>query len=363
MHIRYRNSRLRNAIMAMRSPKPADRFASDSRRFAIFLVPGWDIVNGGYMSICSIAAETRKLLGASGVSVAVCTGYGEPRMLRFTKFDNDVELFAFEDMLTWLPSGSEVLVHVPEMLVRKSVFDHLDVHRSRSDLRWRFNILLQNIKQSPPKDVVNALQQLGLTTATIAHKASTAAAEGLGCPIHYLSWFISAEDFQRVGYASKKKLIAISPDLHPAKSEIVYRMAEALPDHKIIEIRKMTYQQYKNVIRDAKFMFTFGEGLDGYFVESIYSGAIAMAIFEDRYFTPEYRDLEGVFQDSEAATVGVADFLKTANSEANFRAIAERQYNLVARTFRRDVYRNNLKAFYAKYFPKWSSSEIPWPSI
>ena len=162
---------------------------------------------------------------------------------------------------------------------------------------------------------------------------------------------------------SRCRRLRLSPDLHPAKSEIVYRMAEALPDHKIIEIRKMTYQQYKNVIRDAKFMFTFGEGLDGYFVESIYSGAIAMAIFEDRYFTPEYRDLEGVFQDSEAATVGVADFLKTANSEANFRAIAERQYNLVARTFRRDVYRNNLKAFYAKYFPKWSSSEIPWPSI
>ena len=81
-------------------------------------------------------------------------------------------------------------------------------------------------------------------------------------------------------FRSKKTLIAISPDTRPEKAEIVRRIAGALPDHKIIEIRKMTYQQYKEVIRDAKFMFTFGEGLDGYFVELIFSGAVAMAIFE-----------------------------------------------------------------------------------
>ena len=355
-YLRYRRSRLRNAFMARGAVKPADRFAPERRRFVIFLIPGWDMVNGGIMSICSIAAETRKLLGVNGVSVAVCTGPGEPRVLRLTKFDNDLELFAFADMLAWFPSGSEVLVHVPEFCVRLFVSDCLDVYRSRSDLKWRFNILLQNIASIPPKDAVNDIQKLGFTTVTIAHKASAAAAEDLGRPVHYLSWFISAEDFQRVGYSGKKKLVAISPDLHPAKVEIVRRISEALPDHKIFEIRKMTYQQYKNVIRDAKFMFTFGEGLDGYFVESIFSGAIAMAIFAERYFTPEYRDLEGVFRDSEAATSRVVDFLTTANVDANFQVIAERQYSMVARTFRRELYRNNLNDFYAKYFPEWSSS-------
>jgi hypothetical protein len=351
----YRNSRLRNAIVAMRSPKPADRFPADCRRFAIFLVPGWDLVNGGYMSICSIATETRKLLGANGVVVAVCTGYGAPRMLRFTKFDNDIELFAFEDMLAWLPSGSEVLVHVPELCVEMFVSDCLDVYRSRSDLRWRFNILLQNINRVPPKKAIVALQQLGFTSATIAHKASAAAAQDLGCPVHFLSWFISAEDFRRVGYSEKKKLIVISPDLHPAKFEIVRCMSRALPDHKILEIRNMTYEEYKGVIRNAKFMFTFGEGLDGYFVESIFSGAVAMAIFDDRYFTPEYRELEGVFKDSKSATLGVGDFLKYANSNVRFRAIAEHQNDLVAKTFRRSVYQDNLKDFYSKYLPEWAS--------
>jgi hypothetical protein len=340
----------------MRSPKPADRFAPNSRRFAIFFVQGWDSVNGGTMSICSIAAETRRLLSASGVTTVVCTAPGQPRMLRFTRFENDIELFAFADLLPWFPSGSEVLVHVPEFLTVPTVSNCIDIFRSRSDLRWRFNILLQNIDRIPPKDAVRAMQEVGFTTATIAHKASAAMAQDLGCPVHYLSWFISAENFQRVGYSSKKKLVTISPDSHPAKSEIVRRVADALPDHKIIEIRKMTYQQYKRVIRDAKFMFTFGEGLDGYFVESIFSGSVAMAIFEERYFTPEYRELEGVFRDGKAAISSVAGFLRTANTDENFRTIAERQYNVVAKTFRRELYRDNLSSFYAKYFPEWYAS-------
>ena len=197
---RYYNNRLRNAILAMKAQKPTDRFSPDCRRFVIFLVPGWDFVNGGIMSICSIATETRRLLGASGVSVAVCTAHGQPRLLRYTKFNNDTNLFSFLDMLEWFPKGSEVLVHVPEFSVRMFVSDCLHIYRSRPDLKWRFNILLQNIDRIPSKEAVSALQQLGFTTITIAHKASAAMAKHLECPIHYLSWFISAEDFGRVEF-------------------------------------------------------------------------------------------------------------------------------------------------------------------
>ena len=125
--------------------------------------------------------------------------------------------------------------------------------------------MLQNVKHIPTKDVVDVLKRLGTTTITIAHKASADVAQHLDCPIHYLSWFISAEDFQYTEYSNKKKLMAISPDFHPAKADIVRHMTKALPDHRLIEIRNMTYRQYKDVIRDAKFMFTFGEGLDGLF--------------------------------------------------------------------------------------------------
>jgi hypothetical protein len=221
----YRHSRLRNKILAIRSRSRMDRLASGSKRFVVFLVPGMDTVNGGIISICSIASESQKLLAMNGVSVAVCTAYGEPRMLRFTRFENDVDILAFSDLLPRFPSGAEVLVHVPDLFVQKFVADCVFVYRSRPDLTWRFNVLLQNIDLIPPNEVVEALQQIGTTTATINHKASAEIARRLGCPIHYLSWGLCPENFERVEYSRKQKQIVISPDSHPAKFEIVRRIS------------------------------------------------------------------------------------------------------------------------------------------
>jgi hypothetical protein len=357
LELRYRRSGPRNAILAIKSRKLTDRIAFQAKRYVIFLVPGLNIVNGGQMSICSIASETQKLLAKNGVVTAVCTAFYEPRILRYTKFDNDIDILAFADLLPRFPHGSDILVHIPELFVQEFVTDCTFVYRSRPDLNWRFNILLQNINLTPSKEAVDVLQQLGPTTATIAHQASAAAAQRLGCPVHYLSWKLCPEDFERVEYSSKKKLIVVSPDKHSEKLEIVRRISESLPDHKIVRIWNMTYRKYKSVIKDAKFMFTFGEGLDGYFVESIFSGAIAMAIFNERFFPSEYGNLEGVFPDSEHAISDIGEFLKAADRETHYKAIADRQYSLAAKTFVREEYLQNIRAFYEQCCPEWKFSQ------
>jgi hypothetical protein len=348
----YRHSWPRNWILALKSRDRTKLLVSGGKRFVVFLVPGLNTVNGGIISICSIAKETEKLLAPSGVMVAVCTAYGEPRLLRFTKFQNDINILALADLLPRFPCGAEVLVHVPELFVQKFVCERQYMFRFRPDLSWRFNILLQNIDLMPPKEAVEVLRQIGATTATFNHKASTKIASRLGCPIHYLSWGLRPENFERMRYSSKRKLIVISPDYNPAKLEVVRRISETLPDHKIIEIQNMTYEKYKSTIKYAKFAFTFGEGLDGYFVESIFSGGVAMAIYSERFFTPEYRDLAGVFPDEEHAISGVGNFLKNANNEDQHKAIAQRQYDLVAKTFVWKEYLNNLSSFYQEYFPE-----------
>src|SRR5262249_11814412 len=144
LNYRYRQSVLRNTILRMKSRDRTRQLVSRSKRFVVFLVPGLDTVNGGIISICSIATETQKLLEANGVSVAVCTAYGEPRLLRFTKFENEVDILAFADLLARIPIDADVLVHVPDLFVQKFVSGCPSVYRSRPDLKWRFNILLQN---------------------------------------------------------------------------------------------------------------------------------------------------------------------------------------------------------------------------
>lgn len=354
----YRHSHLRNAILAIKGRNGANRFASSNNRFVIFLVPGMNIVNGGIMSICSIASETEKLLARNGVSVAVCTAYGEPRLLRYTRFDNNADILAFSDLLPRFPSGANVLVHVPELFVQKFVSNSAFVYQRRPDIKWRFNILLQNVDLMPSKEAVDVAQQIGFTTVTINHGASADLAQSLGCAVHYLSWGLWPDQFERVKYSDKKKLIVISPDQHFAKEEIVRRMSEALPDHKIVEIQNMTYQQYKCVIKQAKFTFTFGEGLDGYFVESIFSGAIGMAIYNERFFTEDYVHLDGVFQDSFQAVTGVGDFLRRTDEESNYQITAIRQHELVSRTFVREGYLENIRGFYERYHLDWISPQL-----
>ena len=90
--------------------------------------------------------------------------------------------------------------------------------------------------------------------------------------------------------------------------------------------------------------------------KSIFSGGVAMAIYSERFFTAEYRNLEGVFQDSEHAIAGVADFLKATNNEKQHQTIANRQYNLVAKTFVRKEFLQNIRTFYEKYCPEWRGS-------
>jgi hypothetical protein len=305
------------------------------------------------MSTFSIASETRKLLAKTGVSVAICTAYNVPRILRYTKFENDFDIFAFADLLPRFPSGADVLVHLPEFAVQRYVTDCMFVYRARADLKWRFNILLQNIDQSPKRQTIDELVAVGPVTATTAHKAyaTLETARQLGCPVHLLSTWLSPDKYERLDYSGKKKLVMISPDSHPAKDRIIREIAKCLPDHRIFEIRNIPYRRYREIAKEAKFAFTFGEGLDNYFVETIFFGGIAMAIFNSRFFTNEYRGLDGVFPDAERAIMHVADFIRAADNGVSYQTIASRQHNVLAKNYIQAEYLQNIKDFYEAYFP------------
>jgi hypothetical protein len=348
----YRSSRLRNVILSIRARSRNKRFDVNNRRFIIFLTPGWDLVNGGIISTFSIASETQKLLERTGVTVAICTAYSAPRILRYTKFENDFDVFAFSDLLPRFPSGAEVLVHLPEFAVQRFATDCLFVYRARADLNWRFNILLQNIDHLPKGEIVKELAAIGPVTATTAHKAyaTDETARRLGCPVHFLSTWLAPEKYDRTKYSNKKKLVMISPDSHPDKTRIVLKIAKCLPDHRIVEIRDIPYKRYREIAKEAKFAFTFGEGLDNYFIETIFFGGIAMAIFNRRFFTDEYCNLDGVFSDAESALAHVHDFIRAADNGVSYQNIANRQLDLVARSYVYAEYLRNIKEFYEKYF-------------
>jgi hypothetical protein len=59
----------------------------------------------------------------------------------------------------------------------------------------------------------------------------------------------------------------------------------------------MTYQEYKATISKAKWALTFGEGLDGYFVEPIFSGDSSFSVYNPSFFIEDSWSLRTVYRD------------------------------------------------------------------
>lgn len=238
-------------------------------------------------------------------------------------------------------------------VLERFITKHVNLYVTRPDIDWSFNILLQNIDLLPPKAVVDVIKKIGPVTATTAHAsyASARTAEKIGCPVHHLSTWLSPDVYEHTGYAEKQKFIIVSPDWHPQRDLILAAIHSALPDHRIVEIRKMPHKKYRQLAKAAKFSFTFGEGLDGYFLEPIFSGGIGMAIYNNRFFTEDHRGLDGVFNDANEAIAQLPEFMHNADNAESYRAITSRQMKVAANNYVRSEYLGNIREFYQKFFP------------
>ena len=335
-----------------RAPNPTRMVPEANNRFIVFLVAGRNEVNGGWMSIFSIMKETKKLFVLHGSEVIICTALGEASLKRYTKFDNEETLIPFNKFLKEVPQELEVLLHVPECFLEKFIVRHRETLRS-ANVRWHFNILLQNIEMIPNKKTISKVKELGPVTATVAHAAyaNEETASRLGCQVQLLSTWVCPEAFQRTGFSEKENLIVISPDKHALKSRLIRQVRRKFSNYEIIEIRNMTYYRYKKTVQRAKFTFSFGEGLDGYFIETIFSGGIGMTFFNDRFFTVDYKGLDGIFNENDSDLNHVLDYMKTAESPDIYNRITHNQFRFLEKKYVYEEYLENLRLFYRNNFP------------
>ena len=210
--------------------------------------------------------------------------------------------------------------------------------------------MLQNIKQLPPTASadIQFLKRFGKVTVTTAHKryCTLENARQFGVPFHLLSVFVSPEKYVRKQYSEKENLMIISPDYHKDKQEIIETIKRNIPDLKIIEIKNMKYEDYKKTIENAKWALTFGEGLDGYFVETIFSGGIAFAVYNEEFFTTDFKTLQTVYPDYKTLQEQICKDIKRMDTEREYTAYQEHQYALCAKYYNYHDYVRNLEAFY-----------------
>lgn len=319
------------------------------KRLIVFLTPGYERRYGGILSIAAIYEESVALRHLHRAYVVLCSLPGDPPFLKYTWFKNRNYLLDLESVLEQCRHLDYLLLHIPEHDVNR-VRDWLTSASPTLMQNVReihLNIMLQNIDLIQGKNITG-LMRFGRVTCTTAHEAYTNSAirEVLGVPLHRLSVFHGPELYSRTAYQEKEPLLVVSHDEHPLKEQVLQRIAQALPELRIQVVQNLSYEEYKDLIRRAKWSLTFGEGLDGYFAEPVFSGSVAFAVFNDRFFTPPFARLETVYPSWEVLMERMVGDLQRFDEPEAYNRCWRQAYDLLSGLYSTDRFRENLRMFY-----------------
>lgn len=333
------------------------QYEGSGARVIVYLVDGADWVtgreklSGGLLSIASMYEETRKLPMLDGCQVIMATLDSTHLILRHVEFENNITVFRLSQIFTFFPRVRELTIHVPELLIPAfaAQLRRLPAGRLASIKRFQINILNQNILKMPGPEEVEPLKRMAseVTMTTAATRYCTPEmAEKYGVSVHNLSVFSSPEQYKRRAYEEKANLMIVSPDEEPAKAAILARLRERLPSLQIQIIRNLTYMAYKATIEKAKWGVTFGEGMDLYFIETVFSGGISFAVYNDDFFPVEFKSVPTVFPSYEAMLDGLPAMIEELDNPAVFAKRHAALYSLCRKHYQYDQYLRNLVNFY-----------------
>ncbi len=333
-------------------------FTNTAEKLIVFLVPGADrltgaeTVSGGVISIFSLCEETKSIYKNNiNTAVILCTINGDFLISKYCNFENNTPVFRFEQISKFFNNVTHIIVHVPDYLTT-----HFYTTLTKKDLTFfknlnvvHFNILNQNIILMPkPKDIIGLKTIGNLTTITSAHQqyCTQDMSNYYEVPIHKFSVWISPEKYEFKKWEEKENIISFSPDTYINKEKIEIELKNRFPEYSIVTISNLTYSDYKKLILNSKFVITFGEGLDAYFIEPIFSGSISFAVYNEIFFTPEYKNLDNIFNSYEDLETNLLDKISQYDTPASYKSVNSLAYNLCASHYSYNVYKKNIELFY-----------------
>lgn len=324
--------------------------AFGTKRLIVFLTPGWEHRAGGVLSIAATYRESATLRNVHRAKVALCAVPGDdPLFFKYSWFKNHNYLLDLNAVLKSCRHLDFLLLHIPEYAVNQT----LPWLNSESEAllskipRVQLNVLLQNIECLQGQDIA-ALKRFGTVTCTTAHEAYTNSATraALDIPVHRLGVCTGPEFYPRSSYQDKDPLLVVSNDPLPGKEQMLTQLTERCPQLTIQVIQNVSYDEYKKLMHRAKWSLTFGEGLDGYFAEEVWSGGIAFAVFNDRYFTPAFAELETIYPTWETLVEKMPADIKRLDEPVAYNRCWQKIYGLLNTLYGADKFRENLRLFY-----------------
>lgn len=335
-----------------------EKYVTNTHSLIVFLFPDEDYIGGGVLSVNSIFEETKSLRNIHNSEVITAKfpyAIKNPYFTSHSMFKNNINLIQFESAVKSFVSLSSLIMHIPECYVDEFVFNYKNKW-STKEKQWikniekvHINILNQNILLMPSVQSIATLKEISsLVTQTTAHdKYGTFKTQmQFDVPLHHFSTCIDPANYTYKEYLGKSKIIMISPDHNEHKQSILKILRSSFPDFTLVTVKNMDYTDYKKLAAVCMFSITFGEGLDGYFLEPILSGGVSFAVYNEDFFSSDYQEIETVYKDYATMKHAIcADIVRLCDKKTYSHC------NLVSRIiidghYSQDVYKNNIKQFY-----------------
>ena len=335
----------------------AQQYNPEETNLVVYIVDGADWVtgkekiSGGLLSIASMFEEAKKLPELFSYRVIMVTLNSCPLILRHTQFENNITVFRLSQVFLFFGHLRHLIINVPELLVPKlpAELGAVSRRRLREIENLHVNILNQNIQKMPGPESVDALKrfvpQVTMTTAH-ARYCTEEISRKYQVAVHHLSTYGSPEQYRRRAYAEKANLMIASPDEHPMKAAILEDLQKRWPGVAFQVIRNLTYGDYKATIEKAKWAVTFGEGMDGYFLETVLSGGISFAVYNDDFFPKEFQALPTVFGSYEQMGRELPAMLERLDNPSSYNECHAVMFELIKKNSSFDAYLKKLQAFY-----------------
>jgi hypothetical protein len=301
------------------------------------------------MAIALMYQESLALRKIHEARVAMCTAPGDPPILKYSWFENSRYTLDLDSVLKRCGQLEYLLLHIPDYQVNQ-VSEWL-ASASQTLLRnvreLHLNVMIFNIDLMKAQNVAG-LTRFGKVTCTTAHEAysNPATRATMGVALHRLVICTGAEFYSPSPYQDKESILIVSPDTHPLRELVLQKIARMLPDLRIQVIQDLSYEDYRRLIRRAKWSLTFGEGLDGYFSEPVFSGGISFAVYNERFFTPAFAKLDTVYPSWAALVDGIVEDLQRLDEPAIYNRCWRQAYDLLSDHLNTERFRENLRMFY-----------------
>jgi len=332
-----------------------NKFNSGASRLIVFFIPGAEyksgkeIISGGLISIVSLAEESRKIFSDDpSTEVVCCTYFGDHLLFKLTSFENFTPIFEYIQLPKYFKNASSIILHLPELFV-EDLYNQQLVNLKFDYRKLQMNILNQNINFMPDIHVIAKLNDIfKLVTITTAHKkyCTSKFQELYNMPLHLLSVWISPEKYKKTDFSDKKDLVLFSPDNAQLTNKIIQLINLNLPAFETRIIKDLCYEDYKELIKSAKFVITTGEGLDAYFIETYFSGGVGIAVKNEDFFDEKYLDLQVLMNESELIDSHLVNLIRQLNKKQIFTEVNEQLFTMLAQDYSIFNYRKNLKIFY-----------------